>query len=52
MNDRHFDVKSNGELTIQNVGESDAGEYTCIGKNDFGQIAKTVSLEITKFDLR
>jgi len=52
VNDRHFDVKSNGELTIQNVGESDAGEYTCIGKNDFGQITKTVSLEITKFDLR
>lgn len=52
VNDRHFDVKSNGELTIQNVAESDAGDYTCIGKNDFGQIEKTVSLEITKFDLR
>jgi hypothetical protein len=50
-NDLHYDIKSTGQLLIQNAQYSDNGLYTCIGQNSAGIVRKTVNLNVIKFDL-
>ena len=52
-NDDHYDISSNGQLSIQNAQPSDTGDYTCIGTNtarEYNDV--TVRLTVIKYDLR
>ncbi|KAG6457151.1 hypothetical protein O3G_MSEX010145 [Manduca sexta] len=39
-------IHRNGTLSIKNVQEDDAGEYTCQAENRHGKVATSVSLEV------
>ncbi|GLV37958.1 Neuroglian [Carabus blaptoides fortunei] len=41
-----YEVWNNGDLQIQNVQFSDAGEYTCYASNKFGQVEASTSLRV------
>ena len=45
MNER-LSIRHNGSIFIEDIQESDAGQYTCLAENIYGKVNATAALEV------
>ncbi|RWS01419.1 Fibroblast growth factor receptor 3-like protein, partial [Dinothrombium tinctorium] len=48
-NGNEFELKSNGDLYLENLSPSDEGNYTCVAANEHGTIEVSYRLELEDF---